>query len=164
MTYDSTRDRICCSAATAPPATTTISGRGIRPRSEWEQITVTGCASAARYGIWMFYDAVRDKVYVFGSSWGGYENWEYDPELNKWTNRTVNSPPAGVSRSYFDVTFDSTRGKIVDGRRLLQQRLQHGHLGVGHDRQLWTQEMPAAARRFPTAATTIGSPTIRSDA
>ena len=55
----------------------------------------------------------RDKVFVFRANQGGYQNWEYDPALNTWKDRTVTSPPAGVSRSYFDVALDTTRGKIV---------------------------------------------------
>ena len=80
---------------------------------EWTQINVSGTRPCARYGVWMFYDAARDKVYVFGNGSGGFQNWEYDPQLNTWKDRTVTSPPTGVSRSYFDVTFDSNRGKIV---------------------------------------------------
>ena len=62
----------------------------------------------------MFYDPVRDKVYVFGQNQSNYQIWEYDPALNKWLDRTVTSPPPGVSRSYHDVAFDSKRGKIME--------------------------------------------------
>ena len=82
--------------------------------SEWSQITFTGTRPTGRYGVWMFYDAARDKVYVYGVYWAGYQIWEYDPALNKWLDRTVTSPPTGVSRNYFDVGFDSVRGKIVE--------------------------------------------------
>ena len=109
---------------------------------------VSGARPSARYGLWMFYDAVRDKVYVFGQN-SGYENWEYDPALNTWKDRTVTSPPAGSSRSYFDVAFDSTRGKIV---------MLGGHYGSAYNTDIWewdtttgvwAQLMPAAAVAVP---------------
>ena len=112
MVYDSKRDRLLLFGGYGTTAYDDLWSWS-SATSEWTLISVPGARPSARYGHWMFYDAVRDKVYVFGQNGSGYQNWEFDPALNAWRDRTVTSPPAGVSRSYFDVTFDSTRGKIV---------------------------------------------------
>jgi hypothetical protein len=112
MVYDSKRDRLLLFGGYGTTSYDDLWSWSSET-SEWTLISVPGARPSARYGHWMFYDAVRDKVYVFGQNGSGYQNWEFDPALNAWRDRTVTSPPAGVSRSYFDVTFDSNRGKIV---------------------------------------------------
>ncbi len=112
LVYDSTRDRFLLFGGYGTGAYDDLWAWAPGTR-EWTQISLTGSRPSARYGHWMFYDPGRDKVYVFGQNQGSYVNWEYDPALNTWKDRTVTSPPAGVSRSYFDVAFDSNRGKII---------------------------------------------------
>ena len=112
LVYDSMRDRLLLFGGTGTQTYDDLWSWSPSTR-EWTQISLSGARPSARYGHWMFYDPVRDKVYVFGQNQAGYQNWEYDPALNTWKDRTVTSPPAGVSRSYFDVAFDTTRGKIV---------------------------------------------------
>ena len=78
----------------------------------WSKITVPGSRPAATYAHWMFYDAVRDKVLLIYSS--GFTVWELDPALNSWKNRTVTPQPTILSgRSYYELAFDSSRGKVV---------------------------------------------------
>ena len=78
----------------------------------WSKITVSGTRPAATYGHWMFYDAARDKVMLIYSS--GFTIWELDPNLNTWKNRTVTPTPTILnSRGYYELTFDSGRGKVV---------------------------------------------------
>ena len=66
-----------------------------------------GARPTARYGHWMFYDAVRDKVYVFGQNGSGYQNWEFDPALNTW------------QRPHGDV---AARGRVA---QLLRRHVRH---------------------------------------
>jgi hypothetical protein len=112
LCYDSKRDRLLLFGGTGTQTYDDLWAWSPATR-EWTQISLSGARPTARYGHWMFYDPVRDKVYVFGQNQGGYVNWQYDPALNTWMDRTVQPPPAGVSRSYADVTLDTTRGKIV---------------------------------------------------
>src|SRR4029078_5604173 len=107
-------------------------------------LTARGTRRSAPSGTWMFYDATGDKLYVYGYSWSNYQIWEFDPKLTKWTDRTVTSPPAGVSRSYFDVTFDTHRQKIVE---------VGGYTSAGYNVDVWewdvkdgtwAQKMPAS--------------------
>jgi hypothetical protein len=151
MVYDSKRDRVLLFGGYG-------SGGGMadlwswdQVSGEWTQITFTGTQPTARYAVWMFYDAVRDKVYVYGNGGGGYQNWEYDPAVNKWLDRTVTSPPSGVSsRSYFDVGFDSARGKIVElggygGNSTYNTDIWEWDTTTG----VWAQAMPAASSPVP---------------
>ena len=149
MTYDSARDRLWLFGGYGASGDYDDLWTWHPDTQEWELMTVTGARPGARYGIWMFYDAIGDKIYVFGSSGGGYDNWEFDPKLHKWTNRTINSPPAGVSRSYADVTFDTSRQKIM---------LVGGYYGGAYNVDIWewgvtdnvwTQKMPAASSMVP---------------
>jgi MYXO-CTERM domain-containing protein len=149
LTYDSARDRLWLFGGYGASGYYDDLWTWHPDTQEWELMTVTGARPGARYGIWMFYDAIGDKIYVFGSSGGGYDNWEFDPKLLKWTNRTINSPPAGVSRSYADVTFDTSRQKIM---------LVGGYYGGAYNVDIWewgvtdnvwTQKMPAASSMVP---------------
>ena len=99
--------------------------------------------------IWMFYDPVRDKVYVYGLNQGNYQIWEYDPALNKWLDRTVTSPPAGVSRSYFDVGFDSTRGKIMEIGGITAGTYNTDIWEWDTTTGTWAQAMPATGSTVP---------------
>jgi MYXO-CTERM domain-containing protein len=150
MTYDSLRDRLLLFGGTGTTTYDDLWSWSSMTR-EWTQISVSGTRPSARYGIWMFYDATRDKVYVFGAYSGGNQIWEYDPALNSWRDRTVTAPPAGVTRSYFDVAFDSNRGKIV---------MLGGTSGGAYNTDIWewdtttgvwAQLMPAAGSPIPDA-------------
>lgn len=112
MTYDSSRDRLMLFGGLGTTYYDDLWSWSPTTR-EWTQISVSGTRPSARSGVWMFYEPARDKVFVFGNGSGGFQTWEYDPQVNTWKDRTVTSPPTGVSRSYFDVAFDSNRGKIV---------------------------------------------------
>jgi len=147
FTYDSLRDRIWLFGGTG---TTTYDDLWYWTPStkEWTPLTVSGTRPTARYGTWMFYDAARDKIYLFGQNQGGYQNWEYDPQLNTWKDRTVTSPPSGVSRSYFDVAFDSNRGKIV---------MLGGYFGGVYNTDVWEWDTTTGiwAQLVPVAGSTL---------
>ena len=51
-------------------AATTISGPGSPTTGSGRRSAFTGARPTARYGVWMFYDAARDKVYVLRASTG----------------------------------------------------------------------------------------------
>jgi len=148
MCYDSKRDRLWLFGGTGT-ATYDDLWYWTPSTREWTLVTVSGMRPTARYGTWMFYNAALDKMYLFGQNGGGYQNWEYDPALNTWKDRTVTSPPTGVSRSYYEVTFDSDRGKIV---------MLGGSGPNGYNTDIWewdtttyawTQLMPATSSPIP---------------
>jgi hypothetical protein len=149
MSYDSKRDRMLLFGGYGATGALDDLWAWDPTSGDWSQITYTGARPTARYGIWTFYDPGRDKVYVYGQNWGNYQIWEYDPALNKWLDRTVTSPPTGVSRSYFDVGFDSTRGKIIEvggyGNSTYNTDIWEWDTTTG----VWAQAMPAASSPVP---------------
>jgi hypothetical protein len=147
MVYDSKRDRLLMFGGYGTMVYDDLWAWAPTTR-EWTQISFTGTRPTARYGHWMFYDPVRDKVYVYGLNQGNYQIWEYDPALNKWLDRTVTSPPAGVSRSYFDVAFDSTRGKIME---------IGGNYGGAYTTDIWEWDTTtgAWAQAMPATGSTV---------
>ena len=162
MTYDSMRDRLLLFGGTGAATYDDLWSWSPATR-EWTQISVRGAAVGALRRVDVLRRGPRQGLRVRAEP-VGYQNWEYDPALNSWRDRTVTSPPAGVSRSYFDVTFDSNRGKIV---------MLGGYYGSVYNTDIWewdtttgvwAQLMPAAARRFPTRATITRSCTTRSGA
>jgi hypothetical protein len=61
----------------------------------------------------MFYDAKRDKLQLWINY---YTNFEFDLATSTWTNRydSKNPPPAGfTSRSYYEITYDTDRSKML---------------------------------------------------
>ena len=108
-------------------------------------LAFAGRGPSGRSGIWMFYHAgPRQGVRVRIVSSGGFKIWEYDPEVNNWMDRTVVSPPTGVSRSYFDVAFDCIRGKIVEARWLPGPNGYNTDVWErDYDQGVWAQAMPA---------------------
>jgi MYXO-CTERM domain-containing protein len=147
LIYDSTRDRLLLFGGYGTQAYDDLWAWTPSTR-EWSQISLTGARPTARYGHWMFYDRARDKVYVFGQNQGGYQNWEYDPALNTWKDRTVTSPPAGVSRSYADVALDTTRGKIV---------MVGGYYNGVYNTDIWEWDTTSGvwAQLMPAASTAV---------
>ena len=163
LVYDSKRDRLLMFGGYGTTVYDDLWAWAPTTR-EWTQISFTGTRPTARYGHWMFYDPVRDKVYVLRAEPGRLPGLGVRSRANTWQDRTVTSPPAGVSRSYFDVAFDTTRGKIV---------MLGGYYNGVYNTDIWEWDTtrgcgrsrcPRPARRCPTVATTRRSHTTRSGA
>ncbi|HVZ74593.1 MAG TPA: kelch repeat-containing protein [Polyangia bacterium] len=111
MVYDSKRDRLLLYGGTGAATYDDLWQWDPTTRT-WSPITVSGMRPGQIYGHSMFYDAARDKVILFNPS--GYTIWEYDPALNTWANRTQTPQPTILNyRSYYELAFDSDRGKLV---------------------------------------------------
>jgi hypothetical protein len=148
MVYDSMRDRILLFGGYGTAAYDDL-WSWAPATGEWTQISVSGTRPSARYGHWMFYEPPpRDKIYVFGANQGGHAIWEYDPVLNSWKDRTVTSPPTGVSRSYADVALDTTRGKIV---------MLGGYSASAYNTDIWEWDTTAGtwAQLMPVATSPL---------
>ena len=146
----------CCSAATAPRRLRRSLGLG-SPTTQ--RLDADHPYRRAADGALRHLDVLRrrsaTRCTCYGQNWGGYAIWEYDPALNTWKDRTVTSPPAGVSRSYFDVAFDSTAARSSCSAATTTASTTRTSGSGTRPTGVWAQaDAGGGHRRSPTAATT----------
>lgn len=83
--------------------------------NEWTDLHPASAPSPRRKHL-IGYDSVNDLVILFGGrtgTWGGLnDTWVYDPDTNKWTERTpAESPPADFTG--YACAFDSDNGQML---------------------------------------------------
>ena len=145
-------------------APTTTSGPGRRPPASGRRSPSPARGRRARYGVWMFYDAARDKVYVYGHEPGRL------PDLG------VRPGAEQVAGSHGHLAADGRVAQLLR-RRVRHRPRQDRDAGRqrsrgGYNTDIWEWDTTTGVwaqadaggrhRRSPTGATTTRSRTTRS--
>ena len=79
---------------------------------EWTRLTPSP-APSPRGGVSMAYDAVADRMVLFGKYDFSYaqETWTFDSGANRWTEQDPAASPS--ARVYYGITFDSVHDRVV---------------------------------------------------
>ena len=148
MVYDSKRDRLLLFGGYGTAVYDDLWAWAPTTR-EWTQISVTGTRPTARYGHWMFYDAVRDKVL------------RLRPEPRQLPDLGVRSGAQQLDGSHGHLAAGGRvaqllrrrvrldRGKIVDDRRQLRRRYTTDIWEWDTTTGVWAQAVPATGSTVP---------------
>ena len=150
MVYDSTRDRLMLFGGYGTDLYDDLWSWSPSTR-EWTQISVSGTRPS---GALRRLDVLRrrraTRCSCSGTAPAATRTGSTTRSSTPGRTGRSTSPPAGVSRSYFDVAFDSDRGKIVMlGRRTLRQRYNTDIWEWDTTTGVWAQLMPATGSAVP---------------